>query len=402
MLSLRSHVRHGAATHMSDGGAVLQSPIAAASAGVARPENIPLGEGVIPPASGTLPPQVRSIALPLEPQNPHADIPTAAPKEDRRCARHTDHADVVVRAEHLTKRFGSVTAVADLSFSVQQGMVVGFLGPNGAGKSTTLRMLLGLTHASEGRATILGQSYGRLRDPVGTVGALLDPGVFHPGRSGRDALRITAIAAGIPISRVDEVLELVGLTGAARRKAGGYSTGMRQRLGLANALLGDPRLLVLDEPANGLDPEGMRWLRDFLRSLADEGRTVIISSHVLAEVAQMADEVIIINRGRLVTQGPLAQLQGNGKGRVLARSPRARDLLAVLQERGEAARLGGHDEVLIDSASAAVVGELANAARITLHELKSDGPSLEDLFLELIDDDKAPAILPARRKEALR
>ena len=183
---------------------------------------------------------------------------------------------------------------------------------------------------------------------------------------------------------------------------GGYSTGMRQRLGLANALLGDPQVLVLDEPANGLDPEGMRWLRDFLRSLADEGRTVLVSSHVLAEVAQMADEVIIINRGRLVTQGPLAQLQGNGKGRVLARSPRARDLLAVLQERGEAARLGGHDEVLIDSASAAVVGELANAARITLHELKSDGPSLEDLFLELTDDDKAPAILPAREKEALR
>jgi ABC-2 type transport system ATP-binding protein len=321
-------------------------------------------------------------------------------RQQKSHTRH--HDDVAVRVDHLTKRFGNVTAVDDLSFTVNTSTVVGFLGPNGAGKSTTLRMLLGLMRPTNGQAAILSRPYRELSDPLRSVGALLDPQVFHSGRSGRDALRITAIAAGIPLSRVDEVLALVGLSKAARRKVGGYSTGMRQRLGLANALLGDPQLLVLDEPANGLDPEGMRWLRDLLRSLADEGRTVLVSSHVLAEVAQLADEVIIITRGRLVTKGPLAQLQAKGEGRVTARSPQAADLVTLLRKQGEAAWLGWAGEVLVDSAPAAVVGELANAARITLHELKTDGPSLEDLFLELTDNSKTSAGTSVLDKEATR
>src|SRR5436305_1809809 len=213
-----------------------------------------------------------------------------------------------IAVEALTKRYGTVTAVSDLTFELAPGRITGFLGPNGAGKSTTIRLLLGLAEPTCGRATINGLPYRELRDPLRHIGALTGPDVFHPGRSGRTALRIAARPARIPGQRVEEVLELVGLGGAAHRRAGGYSQGMRQRLALAAALLGDPETLVLDEPANGLDPEGVHWLRGLLRRLADQGRTVFVSSHLLAELAQTVDDVVIINHGRLVTAGSMAAL----------------------------------------------------------------------------------------------
>jgi ABC-2 type transport system ATP-binding protein len=218
-----------------------------------------------------------------------------------------------IAVEALTKRYGTVTAVDDLTFTLAPGRITGFLGPNGAGKSTTIRLLLGLAAPTCGRATINGRPYRELRDPLRQVGALLDPNVFHPGRSGRTALRIAARPARIPGQRVEEVLHLVGLAGAAHRRAGGYSQGMRQRLALAAALLGDPQTLILDEPANGLDPEGVAWLRGLLRALAAEGRTIFVSSHLLAELAQTVDDVIIINQGRLVAADSLATLLQRGK-----------------------------------------------------------------------------------------
>jgi ABC-2 type transport system ATP-binding protein len=213
-----------------------------------------------------------------------------------------------VSVDGLTKRYGAVTAVDHLTFDVEPGVVTGFLGPNGAGKTTTLRMLLGLVTPTAGRALIDGRPYAELAEPRRVVGAVLEATGFHPGRCGRDHLRVLAEAAGIPRSRVDVVLERVGLTDVAQWRVGGYSLGMRQRLGLASALLGDPRLLVLDEPANGLDPAGMAELRDLLRGLADEGRTVLMSSHVLSEVAQTVDRVVIVAGGALRHAGPLAEL----------------------------------------------------------------------------------------------
>jgi ABC-2 type transport system ATP-binding protein len=214
----------------------------------------------------------------------------------------------------LTKRYGHITAVEDLTFSPAPGRVTGFVGANGAGKSTTIRMLLGLTRPDAGTATIDGKAYAELRDPLRTVGAMVDPNVFHPKRTGRNALRVIARAAEIPDSRVDYVLALVGLTDAARRRVGGYSMGMRQRLGLATALLGDPGAVVLDEPANGLDPHGVHWLRGLIRDLAAEGRTVFVSSHLLAELAQTIDDVVIIAHGRLVTHEPMTALLARANG----------------------------------------------------------------------------------------
>jgi ABC-2 type transport system ATP-binding protein len=224
----------------------------------------------------------------------------------------------------LTKRYGDVTAVDDLTFSVRDGAVTGFLGPNGAGKTTTLRMILALARPTAGHATVKGRPYRELEHPARTVGANLEIAGAHPGRKGRDHLRALAGMASLPRSRVDEVLRLVELEGAAGRRAGKYSLGMRQRLGLAATLLGDPEVLILDEPANGLDPQGIRWLRDFLRGMASEGRTVLVSSHVLAEVAQTVDDVVVIHRGRLVDQGPVSRLTAGGH--VVARSPRAGEL----------------------------------------------------------------------------
>jgi ABC-2 type transport system ATP-binding protein len=226
-----------------------------------------------------------------------------------------------ITVDRLTKRYGATTAVDDLSFAVPAGSVTGFLGPNGAGKSTTLRALLGLTRPTAGRATFDGVPYGELADPAGTVGAMLEHDPFHPSRSGRDHLRVLATAAGIAPGRVDEVLGQVGLADAAGRASrsarrvpvGGYSLGMRRRLGLAAALLGDPSVLLLDEPANGLDPQGIRWLRDLLRDRAGRGVTVLVSSHVLSEVALIAERVVVVHRGRLVTSGPVGELTAGGR-----------------------------------------------------------------------------------------
>ena len=287
-----------------------------------------------------------------------------------------------VEIDELTKRYGSTLAVNRLTFAVDRGSITGFLGPNGAGKSTTLRALLGLVRPSSGEARVEGRPYAALRDPLRTVGAVLESESFHPARSGRNHLRVLAAAAGIPTARVDDVLEEVELAEAARRHVGGYSLGMRQRLSVAGALLGKPRLLVLDEPANGLDPEGIRWLREFLRSFAAGGGTVLISSHVLAEVAQLADEVVIIHHGQLIAQAPLAALTAGAGGGSVVRSPDAARLAAELRRGGlEASEEGGGG--LVVAGPAERVGEIAAAAGIVLHELRPQGATLEEVFLEL-------------------
>jgi len=288
----------------------------------------------------------------------------------------------------LTKHFGSTVAVDDLTFSIRRGRITGFLGPNGAGKSTTLRALLGLVRPSSGDARVEGSPYSELGNPLGTVGAVLEAHSFHPGRSGRNHLRVLATAAGLPVARVDEVLSEVELTRAARRRTGTYSLGMRQRLSVAGALLGRPGLLVLDEPANGLDPEGIRWLRDFLRSFAAAGGTVLVSSHVLPEVAQIADEVVIIHRGRLVAQEPLAVLTARSAGSTVVRSPEAERLRERLTGEGIEAALAGDGE-LRATAPPERVGEVAAAAGIVLHELRAEGASLEEVFLELTTEEPA-------------
>jgi ABC-2 type transport system ATP-binding protein len=288
----------------------------------------------------------------------------------------------MIEVERLTKRFGSTVAVNDLSFSVPPGTITGFLGPNGAGKSTTLRAILGLVHPDAGTAAVLGQPYRDLERPLTRVGAVLESTDAHPGRSGRNHLRILAAAARLPASRVDEVLSLVELSDASRRRVKGYSLGMRQRLGLAAALLGEPEVLVLDEPANGLDPQGMRWLRDFLRAQADAGRTVLISSHVLAEIAQTVDEVVIIHRGRLVRHATLAEVDAMALGEARVRTPEAARLTSLLEAAGLDARSIG-DGALAVSAPPERVGEIAAENGIVLHELTAERATLEEVFLEL-------------------
>ena len=290
-----------------------------------------------------------------------------------------------IEVSGLTKRFGPVLAVDDLSFTADEGRVVGFLGPNGAGKTTTLRMLLGLVNPTAGRATVLGSHYVELDDPIHTVGAVLDGGMLHPGRSGRNHLRALGKAAGIPDQRIDDLLQLVALSDAADRRAGGYSLGMRQRLGLAAALLGDPELLVLDEPANGLDPEGVRWLRDFLRSFAGSGHTVLVSSHVLAEVAQTVDHVLIISRGKLVRESRLDELTAGIGGAVRVRSPEAGRLHEALEREGiEVADASG--ALYARGTTSERVGEIDAASGIVLHELRVEQSSLEEVFLELTSE----------------
>jgi ABC-2 type transport system ATP-binding protein len=288
----------------------------------------------------------------------------------------------VIEVERLTKRFGSTLAVDDLSFSVTPGTITGFLGPNGAGKSTTMRAILGLVRPTSGSTTVLGRPYRELGMPSQRVGVLLETFDAHPGRSGRSHLRVLALAGGIPRSRVDEVLALVDLGSAGRRRVKGYSLGMRQRLGLAAALLGDPEVLVLDEPANGLDPQGIRWLRDFLRSLASEGRTILISSHVLAEVAQTVDDVVIIHRGKLVRHVAIAEVEALAVGSTTVRSPDADRLLELLGDAGLGARSVGDGRLEV-SAPSEHVGEIAASAGIVLHELSAARATLEEVFLEL-------------------
>ncbi len=290
---------------------------------------------------------------------------------------------VVVSAESLSKRFGKVVAVDDLSFELESGTITGFLGPNGAGKTTTLRMLLGLASPTSGRATIFDRPYSALERPALRVGAVLEATDFHPGRSGRDHLRTLGKAASLPDSRVDEVMKLVDLHGAAGRRVKGYSLGMRQRLGLAAALLGDPELLILDEPANGLDPEGVRWLRDFLRGFAAGQRTVLVSSHVLAEVAQTVDQVLIINHGKLVIESSLEALTARVGGAVRIRTPETGKLQEALQkaELGSTPESGG--ALLVQGATSERVGDIAFAAGVPVHELAVESSSLEDIFLDL-------------------
>ena len=286
-------------------------------------------------------------------------------------------------ADSLTKRFGSLLAVDSLSFALAPGTITGFLGPNGAGKTTTLRMLLGLAKPSAGSARILGRAYGELEQPALRVGAVLEAADFHPGRSGRDHLRMLSRAARLPDARVDEVLRLVELDGAAGRRVKGYSLGMRQRLGLAAALLGDPELLVLDEPANGLDPEGVRWLRDFLRAFAAGSRTVLVSSHVLAEVAQTVDQVLIINHGRLVVESSLDQLTARVGGSIRVRTPALGKLQEALRQEGIDATTVNDQGLLVHGVTSEKLGDLAFAAGVPIYELVAEGSSLEDVFLEL-------------------
>jgi ABC-2 type transport system ATP-binding protein len=310
---------------------------------------------------------------------------------------------VRVEVRGLSKSFGQVQAVSDLSFTVEPGSVTGFLGPNGAGKTTTLRMLLGLLKPDAGTATFNGAPYPAPAAPLRTVGAVLET-AFHPARSGRNHLRVYCRAAGFPLSRADEVLAQVGLADAGNRRAGGYSLGMRQRLALATALLGDPAVLVLDEPANGLDPEGIQWLRGFLRHLAhDQGRTVLVSSHLLSEVEQTVDRVVIVGAGRLVREGSMEQLRSgaDGAGTVLVRSPESARFAEML--RADGTTVNQEDGVLtVAGTTPAEVGRRAFAAGIELHELRSRTSGLEEIYFQLTSGSEQFAAPSPVAQEATR
>jgi ABC-2 type transport system ATP-binding protein len=292
-------------------------------------------------------------------------------------------ADAAVVVDGLTKRFGSDLAVDDVSFEVPAGRIVGFLGPNGAGKSTTLRAIVGLTTPTAGGATILGRDFHDLEDPVRTVGSIVDGVGFHPGRRAIEELRVCAAAGGLPLERCDEVLELVGLAQVGRKRVGTYSLGMKQRLGLAAAMLGDPQVLLLDEPANGLDPEGIQWVRGFLRHLADEGRAILVSSHLLGEIARLVDDVVVIRRGRIVAQGTVAELTASVDGaavRVTGEDDAA--LTDALRQRGgQVTEVDGMLHVV--GLQPLDVGTVALVAGVALTELRTVSPELEDVFLDL-------------------
>jgi ABC-2 type transport system ATP-binding protein len=295
-----------------------------------------------------------------------------------------------IEVRQLTKRFGSVTAVDELSFTVEPGRVTGFLGPNGAGKTTTLRILLDLAAATSGTCSIGGRRYRDIPEPTRHVGAVLEATSFHPSRRARAHLEMLALEAGLELSRIDPVLELVGLTADARRKVGGYSLGMRQRLQLAGALLGDPGVLVLDEPSNGLDPQGIAWLRDLLRHLASEGRTVLVSSHILAEMAQTIDDVVIVSRGRLRVQGPLSLLTSRSGSSMRVRTPERDRLTAIVRAAGYSPRAQGTDVLFIDGATPETLGPLIASNGVVIHELTQANQDLESLFLELTTSLSAP------------
>ncbi len=297
-------------------------------------------------------------------------------------------APVTIEVSGLTKSFGPVVAVDDLSFSVEPGEVTGFLGPNGAGKTTTLRMILGLVTPSAGTALVNGMAYRDLDDPSRTVGVVLEATGFHPARTARNHLRTIGVVDGIPTGRIDEVLELVGLAEAAERKVGGFSLGMRQRLELARALLGDPPILILDEPANGLDPQGIAWMRGFLRWYASLGRVVLISSHLLAEAAQTVDNVVIVAGGRLAAKGPLQTLLQGSTTTVRVRTPDAGRLVGLLTAAGMAARAEGPDVVVAEGTTAEAVGPVMAENGVVVYEMTSTGESLEQLFFEKTDGDR--------------
>jgi ABC-2 type transport system ATP-binding protein len=288
----------------------------------------------------------------------------------------------LIDIQNLVKHYGPIRAVDDLSFGVEAGTITGFLGPNGSGKTTTLRALLGLLTPTSGTATIGGRPYRALAAPLREVGAMLEAAA-HPSRSARNHLRILAAEASVPRTRVEEMLRLVELDGAATRRVGGFSLGMRQRLGLAGALIGDPSVLVLDEPSNGLDPEGIRWLRDFLRSLAAEGRTILLSSHVLAEVAQTVDDVVVISGGRVVTHAPLDQLTARSSQQIRVRSAQPDALAAALRAGGIDASGRDGDEITVTGASQHAVAQLAFDHGIVVYEIAAEAASLEDIFFTL-------------------
>ncbi|MFI7469211.1 ATP-binding cassette domain-containing protein [Nonomuraea sp. NPDC049646] len=292
----------------------------------------------------------------------------------------------MIEVRGLTMRYGRAVAVDDLSFTVRPGLVTGFLGPNGAGKSTTMRAVLGLEVPAAGETLVDGRSYVSLRSPLRSMGALLDAGAVHGGRTARDHLRCLARSNGIGMARVAAVLEQVGLAGVADRRIKGFSLGMRQRLGIAAALLGDPAVLMLDEPLNGLDPEGIRWLRGLLRSLAGEGRTVLLSSHLMNELAVTADHVVVIGRGRLIADTTMDDLAGHFQGDVLVRTSRPERLTGVMRTQGATVTAEDDGALSVRGLGAARIGELALAAGIALVELSPRGASLEEAFMRLTGD----------------
>jgi ABC-2 type transport system ATP-binding protein len=292
-----------------------------------------------------------------------------------------------IEVRDLTKTYGNTLAVDHLSFDVHAGRVTGFLGPNGAGKSTTLRMILGLDNPTTGSARVDGRPFADHHRPLLTVGALLDPKAFHPGRSALNHLRGLALANRIARRRVDEVLDLVGLTSVADKKAGGFSLGMGQRLGIASALLGDPAILILDEPVNGLDPDGILWIRTLLRSLAAEGRTVLVSSHLMSEMALTAEHLIVIGQGRLLADDSVeAVIAASGQNSVHVRSPHSELLASLLSAQGATATSPTRGELSVTGASTDDIGDLAAANGITIHELSPHLVSLEEAFMELTHD----------------
>jgi ABC-2 type transport system ATP-binding protein len=317
----------------------------------------------------------------VQPRDP-ARPPTRGPVADPSGGAPST-APVSVRG--LTKRFGSQVAVDDLSFDVPAGRVVGFLGPNGSGKSTTLRMIVGLTAPTAGTALVQGVPFHDLERPAEVVGSIVDGVGHHPARKAIDELRISARSAGLPLDRCDAALELVGLTGAGDKRVGAYSLGMRQRLGIAQALLGDPQVLLLDEPANGLDPEGIRWIRSLLRHLADRGRTILVSSHLIGEVARLADDVIVIREGRFVTHASVAELTAVATGGVVVASLDDAALAEALTARG-AEVTADHDQLAVRGLTAEAIGRAALERGIVLTELRTTRAELEDVFLELTGD----------------
>ena len=292
----------------------------------------------------------------------------------------------MIEIQQLTKVYGNKTAVDDLSFTVRPGVVTGFLGPNGAGKSTTMRAIIGLDRPTRGQALVDGRRYAEHPAPLGVVGALLEAGAVHPGRSAVNHLRALAATHGIGRSRVEEVLGLVGLGDVSRRRVGGFSLGMGQRLGIAAALLGDPAVLVLDEPVNGLDPDGIRWIRGLLRGLAAEGRTVFVSSHLMSEMALTADHLVIIGRGRLLADLSMTELTASTTSTVRIRSPRARDLAPLISGTNVNVAAEDTDTLSISGLSSAEVAETAFAYGIVLHEITAVNVSLEDAYMALVKD----------------
>jgi ABC-2 type transport system ATP-binding protein len=292
----------------------------------------------------------------------------------------------MIKIDHLTKRYSSTLAVDDLDFEVKPGVVTGFLGPNGSGKSTTMRIILGLDHPTKGRATINGKRYSELKAPLREVGALLDAKAVHPGRTARNHLRALAASNQIKRARVDEVLEFVGISSVANKKVGNYSLGMSQRLGIAGALLGDPGVLLFDEPVNGLDPEGIKWIREFFRTLANEGRTVFVSSHLMSEMAVSADEIIVIGRGKFITSGTVDDLTKTVEGTVLVRGADHDKLSSVLAARHGVVHEANDKGLTIGGLTSDEVGQIAFDAGIALFELTPQRASLEEVFMDLTAD----------------